>query len=159
MNNPYFDLLMWARGPGFDIALTVFLNGEPERFNYMPKRDVPDGYRGVVRLLDNICRRVNSGFYLADPNSPMSDRKRVTKWLAYQADDRCEGSVGRWQLDERILEPLLHDTLRLEVPEEQKKQPSLLLDILSPAIDLATKRVIEDEPELTPAETSPPRRG
>ena len=25
MNNPYFDLLMWARGPGFDIALTIMV--------------------------------------------------------------------------------------------------------------------------------------
>lgn len=27
MNNAYFDLLMWARGPGFDIALTVMVGG------------------------------------------------------------------------------------------------------------------------------------
>ena len=27
MNNPYFDLLMWARGPGFDIALAILLGG------------------------------------------------------------------------------------------------------------------------------------
>ena len=27
MNNPYFDLLMRARGPGFDIALTIFVAG------------------------------------------------------------------------------------------------------------------------------------
>jgi nitrate reductase gamma subunit len=27
MNNPYFDLLMWARGPGFDIALVIMLGG------------------------------------------------------------------------------------------------------------------------------------
>lgn len=27
MNNPAFDLLMWARGPGFDIALTIFIAG------------------------------------------------------------------------------------------------------------------------------------
>ena len=27
MNNPYFDLLMWARGPGFDIALVIFVAG------------------------------------------------------------------------------------------------------------------------------------
>lgn len=27
MNNPYFDLLMWARGPGFNIALTVLIAG------------------------------------------------------------------------------------------------------------------------------------
>lgn len=27
MNNPYFDLLMWARGPGFNIALIIFAAG------------------------------------------------------------------------------------------------------------------------------------
>ena len=27
MNNEAFDLLMWARGPGFDIALIIFLGG------------------------------------------------------------------------------------------------------------------------------------
>ncbi len=27
MNNPAFDLLMWARGPGFDIALVIFVGG------------------------------------------------------------------------------------------------------------------------------------
>ncbi len=27
MNNPYFDLLMWARGPGFDIAMIIFAGG------------------------------------------------------------------------------------------------------------------------------------
>ncbi len=27
MNNPNFDLLMWARGPGFDIALIIFAAG------------------------------------------------------------------------------------------------------------------------------------
>ncbi len=134
-------------------ALVVFLNGEPERFNYIPKHDIPEGYRGVVRLLDNICRRANSGFYLADPHSPVPDRRRIQKWVSYQEADRVEGSQGRWQLDERILEPILNDTLRLEVPEEEKKQPNLLLDILSPAIDLATKRVIEDEPAPAPGKS------
>ncbi len=128
-------------------ALAAFLNGEPERFNYMPKRDVPEGYRGIVRLLDNICLRINSGFYLVDPNNMLADHKRINKWLAYQAEDDAEGRSGRWQLDADILEPLLKNTLRIEVPEEQKKNHSLLYDILSPAIDLATKRVIEDEPE------------
>ncbi|MCW8915422.1 MAG: hypothetical protein OQK24_06150 [Magnetovibrio sp.] len=27
MNSPAFDLLMWARGPAFDIALTIFIGG------------------------------------------------------------------------------------------------------------------------------------
>ena len=32
MNNPYFDLLMWARGPGFDIALTIMVGGPKAAF-------------------------------------------------------------------------------------------------------------------------------
>lgn len=139
--------IMAQKGIDLGTALMVFLNGEPERFNYMPKSDVPEGYRGVVRLLDNICRRINSGFYLADPMSPVPDRRRINTWLSYQVADRAEGHLGRWQLEETILEPLLKDTLRLEVPEEEKKTSSLLMDILSPAIDLATKRVIEDDPQ------------
>ena len=138
-------------------ALMVFLNGEPERFNYMPKRDVPEGYRGVARLLDNICLRLNSGFYLVDPQSPVGDIRRIRKWVAYQEADRAEGRLGRWQLEEHILEPLLSGSLRLESTEPVKKSSNLLMDILSPAIDLATKQVIEDEP--TPDARSQPQRG
>lgn len=139
-------------------ALMVFLNGEPERFNYMPKRDVPEGYRGVARLLDNICQRVNSGYYLVDPQSPVGDIRRIRKWVVYQEADRAEGRLGRWQLEEDILEPLLNGSLRLEgAAPAKKKNSNLLLDILSPAIDLATKRVVEDEP--TPDARSQPQRG
>lgn len=138
-------------------ALRVLMNGGPERFNYMPRQDVPEGYRGVARLIDNIVRRLNCGFYLADPDSPISDPKRIRKWLAYQRDDRSEGRLGRWQLEENILEPLLFDTLRLGPVAAEEKKHSLLYDIFSPAIELATKRVVEDEP--IPGATSQPQRG
>ena len=60
-------VLGWAMAQkGIDLcsAMTVFFNGEPERFNYMPKRHVPEAHRGAARVLDNICLRINSGFYL-----------------------------------------------------------------------------------------------
>ncbi len=149
--------VMAQKGIDLGTALVVFLNGEPERFNYMPKHDVAEGYQGITRLLDNVCLRLNSGFYLADPDSPMGDPKRLKKWIAFQAADRAEGRRGRWLLDERILEPLLNGTLRLEHGSEKKKNTSLLFDILSPAIDLATKRVIEDD--LKPDAMPQPQRG
>lgn len=90
-------------------ALTVFLRGEPERFNYMPKRDVPTDFTGATRLLDNICQRVNSGFYLFYPGAQVSVRARLDTWLAYQNADRAEGRRGRWILNDAILDPLLQD--------------------------------------------------
>lgn len=140
-----------------DSALTAFFNGEPERFNYMPNRDVPEAYRGVARELDNICQRLNSGFYLVEPQHGFSNRKRTVRWLDFQQADLDDGRCGRWILDKRVLEPLLNDTLRLDAPKEPDMPSNLLLDILSPAIDLATKRVIEEEPK--PVATSQSRRG
>ena len=90
-------------------ALAVFLNGEPERFNYLPKRDVPIAYRGAARLLDNISQRLNCGFYLPQPGQALRRRPRLERWLAYQAADQAEGRQGRWVLDPAILEPVLGD--------------------------------------------------
>jgi hypothetical protein len=100
-------------------ALTAFLNGEPERFNYLPKRDVPDTYRGAARVLDNICLRVNSGFYLASAEHDVSGHGRIARWLEYQAADREEGRRGRWILDEEIVAVLTDDRLRAEAPPER----------------------------------------
>ena len=129
-------------------ALEVFLNGEPERFNYMPKRDVPDDYRGAARLLDNICLRLNSGFYLVDPKAEFNRTKRINTWVGYQKIDREESHSGRWVLDETIIAPLFNGALQMEreAALDKEAQPSLLMDILSPVIDLATKKVIDDLP-------------
>ncbi|MEO0752200.1 MAG: hypothetical protein AAFY25_10380 [Pseudomonadota bacterium] len=85
-------------------ALTVFFNGDPARFNYLGKHDVPRDYRGATKLLDNICLRINSGFYRASTAVRMDNRQRLDRWLMFQEADRSEGRRGRWILDEAIVE-------------------------------------------------------
>ena len=124
-------------------ALTAFLNGDPERFNYIPKRDVPDRFRGAARVLDNICLRLNSGFYLTQPGQTVSHQKRLKNWLAYQEEDRSEGRRGRWILDERILDVLNDDPLKLHpnaAAAPRKTQHGLWRDILSPVAELGVSR-------------------
>ena len=94
-------------GPDLGTALTVFFNGGPERFNYMAKHEVPSAHRGAARVLDNICLRVNSGFYRVRPGRKVARRARIERWLAYQHADREEGSRGRWILDEAVVEAAL----------------------------------------------------
>lgn len=126
-------------------ALTAFFNGDPERFNYIPKRQVTEDYQGVAILLDNIARRVNSGFYLVDPGRDVASRKTLAKWLSYQEADRLEGRQGRYVLDEAILSTLLEDRLRLDRTTETatyNSTPSLWRDLLSPVMDLGVSRRI-----------------
>lgn len=121
-------------------ALSAFLNGEPERFNYIPKRDVPQSHRPSARVLDNICLRVNSGFYLAEPGLEMDNEKRLERWLEYQQADRREGRRGRWILDERIVEGLYE---KHDVPcsvQVQRGNRSVLRDVLSPVMELGVNR-------------------
>ncbi|WP_300547050.1 hypothetical protein [Roseovarius sp.] len=148
-------VLGWAMAQkGIDLcsALTAFFNGEPERFNYMPKRHVPDTHRGAARLLDNICVRINSGFYLVYPGHEPDSRGKLLKWLEFQNTDRNEGRCGRWILDERILEPMLKDGLRFDRGTEAQrfKKPSLWRDLLSPVLELGVNRdLLKHKPPRT----------
>ncbi|MEM7599372.1 MAG: hypothetical protein AAF382_16880 [Pseudomonadota bacterium] len=85
-------------------AITVFFNGDPARFNYLSKRDVPREYRPATKLLDNICLRINSGFYRPSNAVRVDNRQRLDRWLMFQEADRHEGRRGRWILDEAIIE-------------------------------------------------------
>lgn len=140
------EVLSWAmaqKAMDLGSALTAFINGGPERFNYMHKREVPDRYRGAARVLDNICLRVNSGFYLSQPGSDVENRSRLDKWLSYQEADRSEGRRGRWILDERIIAMLESDALTLEpgnASAPQRTERSVLRDVLSPVMDLGVSR-------------------
>jgi len=125
-------------------AVCVFFNGGPERFNYMPKAHVPQPLRPVTRVLDNICLRINSGFYLVQPGHKPECHAMVTRWLEYQAADRGEARCGRWILDEEILAPMLNDELRAR-PEQgarQQGRPSLWRALLAPVIGLGVDRDI-----------------
>jgi len=137
--------VMAQKGIDLGAALEVFFNGEPERFNYMRKHDVPEEYHGAARVLDNICLRVNSGFYLAYPHQDVAARQRVARWLEYQKCDRAEGRRGRWILDETILNTLLEDQLRFDRSGEDKRyfdEPSLVRDLFSPIMELELSRRI-----------------
>ncbi|SEM16955.1 hypothetical protein SAMN05443999_11467 [Roseovarius azorensis] len=139
---PVLGWAMAQRGVELVIALRVFFNGGPERFNYIPKRQVPESYLGVTRVLDNICLRINSGFYLVYPGQEPTCTKELRRWLTYQQADRDERRRGRWILDEDILEPMLRDALRAPAVAkgEKSRKPSLLRDLLSPVIGLGVDR-------------------
>ncbi|KRS14665.1 hypothetical protein XM53_02905 [Roseovarius atlanticus] len=124
-------------------ALTVFLNGQPHRFNYMPKRDIPEELAGAALMLDSICLRLNSGFYLVWPDQDVEDRPRILRWLETQSEDRREGRQGRYILDERIVATLLDNQLRLDRNAETAvyhQSRSLLRDLFSPVLELGVSR-------------------
>ncbi|MDR9393050.1 MAG: hypothetical protein RI571_01860 [Roseovarius sp.] len=87
-----------------ETALAVFFNGRPERFNYLRKHEVPAGAQGAARVLDNICLRANSGFYLATGGDAEIRRcPRLAAWLNQQEKDRRDGRSGRYILDARMI--------------------------------------------------------
>lgn len=102
-------------------ALEMFFRGAPERFNYVPRGDVPGDLRPAARLLDNICQRINSGFYLPQPGRELACRARLERWLGFQREDRREGRRGRFILDETILAPVL-DPSWCRAPETMRPQ-------------------------------------
>ena len=135
---PGLGRAMARRDVDLATALRVFFRGAPERFNYLPKPHVPEGYRAVARHLDNICLRINSGFYLPAPGGRMGYQDSLDRWLDCQRADRQEGHRGRWVLDETVLMPLF-DTTWYRVPyaekPEQTKQ-SLWRTVLAPLREL-----------------------
>ena len=104
--------LMARRQIDLDTALAVFFNGDPARFNYVAKKSVGEEHLPALRLLDNICRRINAGFYLYDPEAPVTQGARLEKWLANQAQDESEKARGRFIIERAVLEPLLSGGLR-----------------------------------------------
>jgi len=105
-------------------ALRVFMNARPEELNYVSKRNVENGDLGRVRLLDNICLRINCGFSLPLPGTSTGCREQVAQWVSYQPAARHEGRLGRWHLDEKILRSLLTGApgLSLSKPPVAKPQ-------------------------------------
>lgn len=134
--------IMARRDIDLATALGVFFRGAPERFNYLPKPHVPDSYRPVARHLDNICLRINSGFYLPLPDAPITCQPPLDRWLGYQSADRQEGRCGRWVLDEAILMPLF-DSGWYRPPQSLRPEPDeggLLRAFLAPLRDLRGPR-------------------
>ena len=111
------------KGIGLSAALSAFFNGDPWRFNYLPKRDVSEEFRGVASLLDAICQRINAGFYLPDL-VPLcaQDMTKLDAWVANQSRDLRQHLRGRWVIETEVLDPLfagkraaMEEALRREV--------------------------------------------
>lgn len=124
---PVLGWVMAQQSVDMQSALATFFNGSPERFNYLHKRDVPEEFCGACRVLDNICLRINSGFYLMGEAEPALEAKRLDdvlaarlrNWLKAQREDRREGSLGRWVLDEAMMAAVLDP----EAPAPLGKRP------------------------------------
>lgn len=137
-----FGWAMAQRGVDLATALCVFFRGGPARFNYLPKREVPEAFRGTARALDNICQRINSGFYLASPDGRADCPGELVRWVEFQRADRAEARRGRWIIEEGVVEPLLArpSVQAGRTVVRTDRVPSLLRDLLSPVIGLGVDR-------------------
>ncbi len=137
--------MMAQKGVDLGTALRVFLNGGPERWNYVPPRQLPDEDRERCRMLDALHRRIVAGFYLPDPFHGVGPvRAEMMDWIARQEGDRARGRSGRWQFKPELLEPL---TLAAALPSDIRdvldpstisargpQKRSLLRDLLAPLL-------------------------
>lgn len=119
------SILGWVsaqKGIGLNSAISAFFNGDPRRFNYLPKRDVNGDYRGVASLLDAICLRINAGFYLPDP-VPLcaQDMSKLDAWIANQRRDLREHRCGRWVIEPDVLDPMFASKRRA-LEEELRRE-------------------------------------
>jgi len=128
--------IMAQKNIDLDSALTAFFHGDPGRFNYLTKREVPAEYRGVARLLDTICMRLNCGFYLAQKGRKPQARSKLAAWLEYQRADRKAGRSGRWVLDEGVIGPVLEEA---QPPAPAEPRPDTA--VLRPACEGAGGRI------------------
>lgn len=120
-------------------ALAAFFNGDPMRFNYVPKRDVSEAYGDTVRLLDTIFQRINAGFYLPHPLFCAEKLVMLERWMAYQREDARARKQGRWVFDADMLEPVLGPQvigfdLELRAPEGDEARGFSVRKLLKPLV-------------------------
>lgn len=115
-------------------ALCVFFNAEPQRFNYLSKKDVPAPFLAEANLLDTVTLRINSGFYLFDPAVKRYSAEMLHDWLRVQKSDRLSGVQGRWRLEASVLAPMLGDAaprpLPAMTPTVEAKRPAKARKVL-----------------------------
>lgn len=126
-------------------VLSCFFKGDPQRFNYIPKYDLFEDMRPMARLLDLICLRVNSGFYLVWPDSKLTSPDQLAAWISMQKEDREKGIQGRFVLDEMIVKSVLEGGVRSSLGRQAllgqaDSKTSLLRDIFSPILELGVSR-------------------
>lgn len=142
--------IMANRSIDLATALTVFFNGDPARFNYLSKRDVPEELQGAAKLLDNICLRLNSGFYRVSPGMKLERSYRLDRWLKFQQADRGEGRRGRWILDEAIVLTAVIPPKPKDIPDMTALRQQEPVAVDQPLATTLGKRVVELVTDLLP---------
>lgn len=131
---------MSQKGLDLGTAIEVFLNGHPERFNYMRKDKVPLDDQPRCLQLDAIHRRIVSGFYLPDPEGGLGVAfDRILAWVENQEEDRAKGRQGRWVFDPALFTPITLKAIQAEQDDEVEEgrapaQSANARDLLDPSI-------------------------
>ncbi|CUH67726.1 hypothetical protein TG4357_03174 [Thalassovita gelatinovora] len=130
----HLGCLMAKLGLDLATAIRVFLNGQPERFNYLDCYEVPLEHTARVALLDCLHKKISCGFYLPDPNIGLGPvREEAGYWLARQSEDRKQGQQGRWVFDETRLETISDVAPRpILIAPKARPKSSLLRTLFEP---------------------------
>ncbi|WP_163849349.1 hypothetical protein [Pseudooceanicola aestuarii] len=135
------DVISWIsaqQGVDLGSALTLFLHGDPQRFNDVPRNAVAQRDRRACSLLDALCQRINAGFYLPDPARPVSEPDRLLAYLRQQREDTRQGLPRRWGINETVLAPLLTDSQIIarrkgrQAHRKTGQKPGLFGNLISP---------------------------
>ena len=112
------------KGIALSSAMGAFFNGDPWRFNYLPKRDVGAEFRCTTSLLDSICQRINAGFYLPETDQPCEkSMQKLNLWVENQKRDLRAHRRGRWVIEVEVLEPMLQ-CQRAAIETELRREPA-----------------------------------
>lgn len=106
-NLPELRDILAHQGVDLGTALTVFMNGNPLKYNATAREDVPQKDRAACALLDAICQRVNCGFYLPDTSRQMRDCRGFCQWVSGQQADARNGRRGRWCFNPVLVAPMI----------------------------------------------------
>ncbi len=90
-------------------AMTLFINAEPHRWNYIPKEEVDEADRRLVAALDALCQRINCGYYLPDPERPLEKVREFHEWMRTQESDDRSRRKGRWRFNSVTVAPMISD--------------------------------------------------
>lgn len=105
--------LMSTLGLDLATALRVFLNADPERFNYLHRDEVPLQHTARVAALDCLHMKIGYGFYLPHPEFGLAPvRADAVHWIDRQRSDTARGVQGRWRFNEDHFEAISDDSPR-----------------------------------------------
>jgi len=133
------SVLRWIsaqRDVDLGTAMTLFLNGEPSRFNHADRDTLNEADRARCAVLDALCQRINCGYYLPDPRRQMTELAAFRAWMEAQDRDRMMQRRGRWVFNPIVVAPMISE-IRFDSRRRHRVMPvnaerGLLKGLISP---------------------------